>query len=155
MASGWILADPGRISPGFYSNKTFLDEHPAPALRVWGGEIYQKHKKTLVKKNKEVRWEKMPFDARSYGYGHHLDEEFGWSGRNASEVVGEGKRLLRVAYAMWHTRARPNRLQEERPIKSVSIGHYLDLLVRDLQSECRHVTRTGLTNVGPAQDGFY
>lgn len=50
VASGWILADPGRISPGFYS-KTFLDEHPAPALRVWGGAIYQKHQKTLIKKN--------------------------------------------------------------------------------------------------------
>ena len=49
VASGWILADPGRISPGFYS-KTFLDEHPAPALRVWGGAIYQKHQKTLIKK---------------------------------------------------------------------------------------------------------
>ena len=76
VASGWILADPGRISPGFYS-KTFLDEYPAPALRVWGGAIYQKHQKTLIKK------------------------------------------------------------------------------IRDLQSECRHVTRTELTNVGPAQDGFY
>jgi len=45
---------------------------------------------------------KMPFDG---SYGHHLDEEFGWSGRNASEVVGEGKRLLRVAYVAYQRTA--------------------------------------------------
>ena len=100
---------------------------------------------TFSNGDKEVRWEKMPFDG---SYGHHLDEEFGWSGRNASEVVGEGKRLLRVAYVAYQRTA-----EQIAGGAAKSVGHYL--LVRDLQSECHHVTRTGLTNVGPAQDGFY
>ena len=42
---------------------------------------------------KEVRWEEVPFDG---SFEHHLDEEFGWGngGRNSSEIVGAGKRLL-------------------------------------------------------------
>ena len=83
-------------------------------------------------------------------FKHHLDEEFGWGtgGRNASEIEGAGKRLLRVAHVAYQRTA-----EQIAGGAAKSVGHYL--LVRDLQSECRHVTRTELTNVGPAQDGFY
>ena len=57
---------------------------------------------TFSNGDKEVRWEEMPFDG---SFKHHLDEEFGWSGRNASEIVGEGKRLLRVAHVAYQRTA--------------------------------------------------
>ena len=104
---------------------------------------------TFSSGNKEVRWEEVPFDG---SFEHHLDEEFGWGGRNASEIdVEAGKRLLRVAHVAYQRSNGRTDCRMSGQFKSV--GHYL--LVRDLQSECRHVTRTGLTNVGPAQDGFY
>ena len=68
----------------------------------------------------------MPFDG---SFEHHLDEEFGWGagGRNASEIEGAGKRLLRVAHVAYQRTA-----EQIAGGAAKSVGHYL--LVRDLQS---------------------